>query len=187
MSLADVAIKRPIFITSLLVLSLATGILAMHKLGLDQFPDITIPTVTVTTPYPGAGPSEIETLVSKPIEDELSTISGIKRLSSENREGFSIVIAEFNLEVDVKYAEQQVRDHVGTAHAKLPLDVKESTVVRLDPADQPIIAISLQADLPVAKLFDLADDRLKPMLEQVNNIGKVDILGGRKREIQINL
>ena len=187
MSLADISIKRPIFITSVVLLSVATGLLAMTKIGVDQFPDITLPAVTVTTAYPGAGPSEIETLVTKPIEDELSTISGIKRLSSENREGYSIVIAEFNLEVDVKYAEQQVRDHTGTARVLLPTDVKESTIQRLDPADQPIISMSLKADLPPAKLYDLANERLKPMIEQVNNVGKVDILGGRKREIHVNL
>ena len=187
MSLADISIKRPIFITSVVLLSVATGLLAMTKIGVDQFPDVTLPAVTVTTQYPGAGPSEIETLVTKPIEDELSTISGIKRLSSENREGYSIVIAEFNLEVDVKYAEQQVRDHTGTARVLLPTDVKESTIQRLDPADQPIIAMSLKADLPTAKLYDLANERLKPLIEQVNNVGKVDILGGRKREIHVNL
>src|SRR5476651_2021155 len=115
MNLANLSIKRPIFVTSLVILSVATGLLAMSRLGIDQFPDITMPVVTVTTPYPGAGPSEIETLVTKPIEDELSTISGIKRLTSESREGTSVVVAEFTLETDVKYAEQQVRDHVGTA------------------------------------------------------------------------
>jgi HAE1 family hydrophobic/amphiphilic exporter-1 len=125
--------------------------------------------------------------VTKPIEDELSSISGINRLTSENREGFSFVVAEFNLEVDVKHAEQQVRDRVGTVRAKLPHDVRDSTIMRLDPADQPIIVIGLKADLPPAKLYDLADDKLVPMLEQVPSIGKVEIVGGRKREIHVAL
>ena len=187
MDLAKLSISRPIFVTCLVILSVLTGLLAMSRLGVDQYPDITLPVVTVTIPYRGAGPTEIETLVSKPVEDELSTIAGIKRLSSENREGFSVVIAEFNLEVDVKYAEQQVRDHVGIAKAKLPTEVDEPTVQRIDPADQPILLISVQADLSQAKLYDFADDRLKPMLEQVNNVGKVDIFGGRKREIHVSL
>ena len=187
MNLADISIRRPIFVTSIIILSLAAGVLSLSKLGVDQYPEITIPAITVTTPYPGAGPAEIESLVTKPMEDELSTISGIKRLSSESREGFSVVIAEFFLEIDVKYAEQQVRDRTSAVHSKLPRDVKDSTIRRLDPADQPIITLALNADLPAAKLFDLADDKLKPMLEQVPSVGKVDILGGRKREVHIAL
>ena len=185
--LAEIAIKRPIFIASIIILSLGTGYLAMNRLGVDLFPDVTLPVVTITTPYPGAGPLEIETLISKPLEDELSTLSGIKRLSSENREGFSIVIAEFTLETDIKYAEQEVRDRVGAAQIKFPTDTKEPTITRLDPADQPVIQLALKADLSPAKLYDLADDRLLPMLEQIPSVGKVEIIGGQKREIHVSL
>lgn len=187
MDLASLSIKRPIFITCVVILSLAAGLLAMSRLGLDLFPDVTFPVVTVTTPYPGAGPAEIETLVSKPLEDELSTISGIKRLSSESREGVSVVVAEFTLETDVKFAEQQVRDRVGTAKAKLPRDIKEPTIKRIDPADQPIVELAVDADLPTAQLYDLADDKIKPRLEQVNQVGNVEVVGGRKREIHVSL
>jgi hydrophobic/amphiphilic exporter-1 (mainly G- bacteria), HAE1 family len=187
MDFAKLSIQRPTFMACVIILSLAVGLASMSRLGVDLFPDVTLPVVTVTTPYPGAGPAEIETLVSKPLEDELSTLSGIKRLTSENREGVSVVVAEFTLETDVKYAEQQVRDHVGIAKVKLPLDIKEPTIKRLDPADQPIIQIALNADLPPAKLFDLADDRLRPMLEQVSSVGLVEVIGGRKREIHVSL
>ncbi len=187
MSLADISIKRPIFVTSLVILSICAGLLCMSRLGVDQFPDVTFPAATITTPYLGAGPTEIESLVTKPIEDEISTISGLKRLSSENREGFSIIIAEFKLEVDIKYAEQQIRDRVGTAHARLPSDVKESVIQRIDPADQPILGLAVEATLPTAKLFDLANDRLRPLLEQVSSVSKIQILGGRKREIRVDL
>lgn len=187
MDLAELAIERPIFIASLIILSLGTGYFAMNRLGVDLFPDVTLPVVTVTTPYPGAGPLEIETLISKPLEDELSTLSGIKRLSSENREGVSVVIAEFTLETDIKYAEQEVRDRAGAAKIKFPSDTKESTITRLDPADQPVIQLALKANLGPAKLYDLADDKLLPMLEQVPSVGKVEIIGGQKREIHVSL
>lgn len=187
MSLADLSIKRPIFITCVVILSLAAGLLAMKSLGIDLFPDVTFPIVTVSTPYPGAGPREIETLVSKPIEDEMSSISGVKRITSENREGFSVVIVEFTLETDVKYAEQQVRDRVGSVRSKLPTDIKEPTIRRLDPADQPILTVALDADLPASKMFDLADDKIRPRLEQVAQVGLVSIKGGRKREIHVDL
>ena len=187
MSLADVSIKRPTFITCVIVVMLAVGWLAMKRLGVDLFPDVTFPVVTVTTPYPGAGPAEIESLVTKPIEDELSTLSGIKRLTSVNFEGISRVIAEFTLETDVKYAEQQIRDRVSATKRKLPLDTKEPIIRRIDPADQPIVILSVTADLPEGQLFDVADEVIRPKLEQVNQVGLVEVIGGRKREIHVAL
>ena len=187
MNLADISIRRPIFMTCVVLLTLIAGLMSMSRLGVDLFPDVTFPIVTVTTPYPGAGPAEVESLVSKPIEDELSTLSGIKRLSSTNSEGVSVVVAEFALEVDVKYAEQQIRDRVGATKRKLPTDIKEPVIRRIDPSDQPIIIMALNADLPEAELFDLANEKIKPRLEQVNQVGLVEILGGRKREIQVQL
>lgn len=173
--------------TCIVILSLVAGLMSMSRLGVDLFPDVTFPVVTVTVPYPGAGPSEVETLVSKPVEDELSTLSGIKRLSSINQEGVSVVVAEFTLETDVKYAEQQVRDRVGATRSKLPTDIKEPTIRRIDPSDQPVLVLALKADLPAAELYDLANEKIKPRLEQVAQVGVVDILGGRKREIQVQL
>jgi HAE1 family hydrophobic/amphiphilic exporter-1 len=187
MSLADLSIRRPTFITCIVLLMLAVGFLCMERLGVDLFPNVTFPVVMVQTPYPGAGPSEVETLVSKPLEEEISTVSGIKRLSSTNQEGVSVVVAEFTLETDVKYAEQQIRDRVSSAKSKLPDDIEEPVIRRIDPADQPILVLALKADLSDGQLYDLADQVIKPKLEQVNQVGLVEILGGRKREIQVQL
>ena len=187
MSLADVSIKRPWFITCLVVVMLAIGAVSLSSLPVDLFPDVTFPIVTVTTNYQGAGPSEIETLISKPLEDEISTVSGIKRLTSKNIEGVSLVIGEFYLGTDIKYAEQQVRDKVSIAKAKLPKEVDEPIIQRIDPADQPIITLGLSADLSQARLYDLADQVVKNRIQQVNDVGKVEIVGGRKREIQVQL
>lgn len=187
MSLADISIKRPTFITCVILLMLVVGYTSLQKLGVDLFPNVTFPVVMVTTPYPGAGPAEIETLVSKPLEDELSTLSGVKRLSSINEEGVSTVVAEFTLETDVKFAEQQIRDRVGGAKRRLPSDVMEPIVRRIDPADQPVLIVSLNADLPAGQLYDLANEEIRPRLEQVNQVGVVDVVGGRKREIQVLL
>lgn len=187
MTLADLSIKRPIFITCTVIAMLVVGYLSLKKLGVDLFPNVTFPVVTVSTPYPGAGPREVETLVSKVLEDQISTVAGIKRLRSINKEGVSIVIAEFTLETDVKYAEQQVRDKVSSAKIKLPKETKESIIRRVDPADQPIITITVSADLPEAKLYDLADQIVRPKIEQVKNVGLVEVLGGRKREIRVEL
>jgi HAE1 family hydrophobic/amphiphilic exporter-1 len=187
MNLADLSIKRPTFITCVIVLMLALGWLSFKKLGVDLFPNVTFPVVVVNLPYPGAGPSEVETLVTKPLEDEIATLAGIKRLTSNSQESLAQVIAEFSLETDVKYAEQQIRDRVSSAKRKFPTDVKEPIIRRVDPADQPVVMLSVSSDTDVAGLYDLANEQVKTRLEQVNQVGLVEILGGRKREIHVKL
>ena len=187
MSLAGVSIKRPYFITCIIILMLAVGYASMSRLGVDLFPSVTFPIVTMTTPYPGAGPNEMETLVSKVLEDEVSTLSGVKSIRSINKEGVSFVMAEFTLETDVKYAEQQVRDKVGAVRGKLPTEAKDPIIRRFDPGDQPVAVISLTANFTAAKLFDFADETVRPQLEQVKQVGLVEVVGGRKREIRVEL
>lgn len=187
MNLALFSIKRPIFISSIITLIIFTGWISLSRLGVDLFPDVNIPVVTVNTVYRGAGPEEIETLISKPIEEELSSISGLKKLTSRNQEGFSLVVAEFHLSTDIKDAEQQVRNKVARTRRLLPSDIEEPLIIRFDPADQPVIRYSLFADLPPAELYELAKEEIKPQIEQVNNVGAVKLIGGVKREIQIEL
>ncbi len=187
MNLASLSIKRPVFITCIVTVILVVGWLSLRSLPVDLFPNVTFPIVTVTTIYPGAGPEEVETLVSKIYEEELSNVPGLKKLSSRNLEAVSIIIAEFNLDVDIKYAEQQVRDKVSAARKKLPEDIEEPVIRKIDPADQPIITISVESDLPDGELFQYIDKKIKPVIEQVNQVGLVDIYGGRKREIKVEL
>jgi HAE1 family hydrophobic/amphiphilic exporter-1 len=186
-SFARLSISRPVFISCIVALSIILGYISLIGLPVDLFPDVTFPVVTVTTPYPGAGPKEIETLVSKTFEEQFSTISGVKSIKSVNQEGVSIVITDFRSNIDIKYAEQQIRDKVSSAKSKLPKDVKESIIRRIDPSDQPIMTITLKANLPESELFDLADLIVKPKIEQINAVGLVEILGGRKREIKVEL
>ncbi len=186
-SFANLSINRPIFITCIVLVTMITGYISLKSLPVDLFPDVTFPIVTVTTPYPGAGPRETETLISKVYEEQFATISGVKSIRSVNQEGVSIVIAEFNFKTDIKYAEQQVRDKVSSARSKLPDDVKESVIRRVDPSDQPILTVALTADLNQAQLFDLADLTIKPKFEQVEQVGLVEIIGGRQREIRVDL
>lgn len=188
MSLADTSIKRPIFITSVIIGILVAGFAAFKSMSVDMFPDVSIPVVTVQTIYPGAGPEEIETLVSKPLEDEISSISGIKRLKSTNIEGVSIVVVEFIDDKDARLAEQEVRDKVNIAKANLPDDVEDPIIKKFDPADSPILMLSLKAkNVGDARLFDIADQTIKPRLEQVNNVGAIEIIGGREREVHVIL
>lgn len=188
MSLPKLSISRPIFMTCVTIALVVVGWVSFKSMSVDLFPDVSIPVITVQTVYQGSGPSEIETLVSRPIEEEVSTISGIKRLTSKSLEGVSQVIVEFNSSVDVKYAEQQVRDKVNIAKAKLPTEVEDPVIRKFDPSDTPILTISLSAkELGDAALFDIADQFIKPRLEQVNNVGAIEIFGGREREIHVIL
>jgi HAE1 family hydrophobic/amphiphilic exporter-1 len=189
MNLAELSIKRPTFITCLILLMLAVGTFSISKLGVDLFPDVNFPIIFVSTPYQGAGPAEIETLVSKPLEDELSTLPGIKRLSSTSMEGVSQVVAEFTLETDIKFAEQQVRDRVGGAKRLLPKDIDEPVIRRLDPSDQPIMILSLTSKegMSEGEMFDIADDTIRPKIEQIDQVGLVYVLGARKRQIKVSL
>ncbi len=187
MNLASLAIRRPVFITCILMLVLVLGVFSFKKLPVDLFPDVILPIVTVQTPYPGAGPKEVEILVSKPLEEELGTISGLKNIRSTNREGVSFVVCEFTLETDIKYAEQQVRDKVSSARTKLPDDVKEPTIRRIDPSDQPILMMTLNAEMTPAEHYDLANEVIKPRIEQIDHVGLVQVVGGRKREIHVEL
>lgn len=187
MSLADLSIKRPIFITCVMIVLMVVGAASFKSLSVDFFPEFEVPVVAVVTAYPGAGPAEIETLISKPSEDKISTISGIKRLTSKSLEGVSTVIVEFNSGVNTQYAEQQVRDKINLAKVTFPDDATEPLIRKFDPSDQPIMVLGVAADLPPAEMYDLAELSIKPRLEQVNNVGAIDILGGRKREIHVEL
>lgn len=187
MSIATISIKRPIFMTSVMIAILVAGWASFKSMSVDLFPDVSIPVITVQTVYRGAGPAEIETLVSRPIEEEISTIAGIKRLTSRNFEGMSLVIVEFESSVDAKYAEQQVRDKINIAEGELPDSTEDSIITKYDPSDTPILFVTLAADLPDAQLYDLADEVIKPRFEQVKNVGAIDIFGGREREIHVVL
>ncbi len=188
MDLASLSIKRPIFISCVVVLILLVGYISMKKLAVDLFPDVTFPTVVVSVPYPGAGAVEVETLVAKVLEEEMAGVAGIEKLRSTSKEGIAVVIAEFDLAIDIKYAEQQIRDRVSSARRRLPDDIEEPSIRTVDPADQPIAVVAVSAEgTSQSELYDLADQIVKVKLSQVPEVGLVEILGGRKREIQVQL
>jgi hydrophobic/amphiphilic exporter-1 (mainly G- bacteria), HAE1 family len=187
MNLPSFSIQRPAFITSIIVVIITVGVISFNRMSVDLFPNIDIPTIFISTTYSGAGPREIETAVSKPLEEEISTIAGIKKLTSRSLQDTSQVIITFYQGTDMKYAEQQVRDKINQAKPKLPDDIKEPIIRKIDPSDQPIMTVAINANLNEGELFDLADNYVQPRLEQVSNVGLVEILGSRKREIQVLL
>lgn len=187
MNITELSIKRPAFISSVMIAIVTVGWMSFKNMSVELFPNIDIPTIFVSTAYTGAAPSEIETLVTKPLEEEISTVSGIKKLSSRSMKDSSQIVVQLYQGVDIKYAEQQIRDKINQARSKLPEDIKEPVIRRVDPSDQPVVTVVLEADLDEGKLFDLADNYIRPRLEQTANVGMVEVLGARKREIHILL
>ena len=187
MNITELSIKRPTFITSIMAVIITVGMICFNKMNVDLFPNIDIPTIFVSTTYTGAAPSEIESLVTKPLEEQVSTVSGIKTVTSKSLKDTSQIIINLYQGTDIKYAEQQIRDKVNQAKSKLPEDIKEPIIRRIDPADQPVMTVALEADLSEGALFDLADQYITPRMEQASNVGMVEIVGARKREIHVLL
>lgn len=185
MNLAEISIRRPTFIVCVVVLMLILGFASLKKMPVDLFPDVTFPVISIQIAYPGASPVDVEKLISKPVEDELGSLSGLNRISSNNLESLALIILEFKLGTDIKEAEQQVRNRIGNIRRNLPNDSRDPVIRRMDPADQPVVTLAVKSDLPVNELYDLANEVIKPQFERVPDVGQVLIVGGRKQEIQV--
>ncbi len=172
----------------IVILLMILGFVSFKRLGVDIFPPIDFPIVAVYTPYSGTAPEEIEKLITKPLEEQVSTIAGIKRITSRNMEGVSIIIIEFDLDMDIKFAVQNVREKVDLTRNYLPDDLETDPVVQqFDPTDVPIITIAYVSDLPQGQMYDVAYESVKPVFEQIEGVGQVRISGGTKREIKVEL
>src|SRR5215470_14588282 len=140
--LAEICVRRPVF-ASVLILSLAVvGLFSFAQLGIDQLPNIDIPTVVVTTRLPGAAPEQVETEVTDKVEEAVNTISGIDQLSSNSAEGMSQVVIAFRLEKNADVAAQEVRDKVNSVLPLLPRSITQPTITRFDPDAAPILTLA---------------------------------------------
>jgi HAE1 family hydrophobic/amphiphilic exporter-1 len=185
MKLAEISVRRPVFATMMIAVFVVLGLFSYTQLGVDQFPKVDLPTVTVRTALPGASPEEIESRVTKPIEEAVNTISGIDELRSTTLEGVSIVIVQFLLDKNADVAAQEVRDKVAGIVAQLPRETEPSVIERVDFDAAPIISISVYGSRPLRELTEIADKRIKQRLESMRGIGSIQIVGGARREIQI--
>jgi hydrophobic/amphiphilic exporter-1 (mainly G- bacteria), HAE1 family len=183
--LAALCVKRPVFATVLILSLSVIGAFSFTRLGVDRFPKIDFPTITVTTVQPGAAPEQIETEITDKIEEGVNTISGIDDLRSVSSEGISQVMIAFLLEKDTDVAAQEVRDKVNGVLPRLPKTVQQPRVDKLDPDAAPVLSLALTASKPVRDITEYADKVLRRQLESVNGVGQVLILGGRQRQINI--
>lgn len=187
MNLASLSIKRPIMVSMFLIVFLIFGILAYFALPLNLLPAVEFPFVTVQTIYPGAGPKEIETQVTKKIEDAISMISKISWIRSYSMEGVSLIVIRFDIDKDADIANQEVKDKVNGILIDLPQDAKLPIVEKFDMSSFPIMDIILTGRQDIRELFELADKNLKDRLSQVEGVAKVDLVGGEQREIKVEL
>ncbi len=183
--LAAICVKRPVFATVLILTLTVIGVFSFTRLGVDRFPKIDFPTITVTTLQPGAAPEQIETEITDKIEEAVNTISGIDDLRSVSSEGISQVIVAFVLEKDADVAAQEVRDKVNGVLPRLPKTIQQPRVDRLDPDAAPVLSLALSAQQPVRDITEYADKVLRRQLESVNGVGQVIVLGGRRRQINL--
>ncbi len=185
MKLADVSIKRPVFTTMIVLAILVLGIFSFIKLNVDQYPDVDIPVVTITTVLPGAGPEQIESDVTKHVEDAVNPIAGVDHISSISQEGVSIVTIQFKLEVNGQVASQEVREKVAAVRSELPDDVEDPIIQRYDPSSQPILTLTVAGQRTEKELTTYTKDVIQKRLENIQGVGSVTLVGGAEREILV--
>lgn len=190
----QVSLRNPVFATMVMLVFVVLGMFSLQRLQVDQFPNVDFPVVVITTEYPGAAPAIVESEVTKPIEEAVNSIAGINALYSRSYEGQSVVIIEFQLHIEGRKAADDVREKIGQVRPLLREEVKEPRVLRFDPSDRPVwsLAVLPQAGdtgpAPTAvELTNWADQVLKKRLENVRGVGRVNLVGGTKREIHIEL
>jgi hydrophobic/amphiphilic exporter-1 (mainly G- bacteria), HAE1 family len=188
-----VSLKNPVFATMVMLALVVLGIFSYQRLKIDQFPNIDFPVVVVIADYPGASPEIVETEVSKKIEEAVNSIAGINALTSRSYEGQSVVVIEFNLDMNGRKAADDVREKVAAIRPLLRTEVKEPRVLRFDPSSRAVWSVAVLPDpskgkaLTPVELTNWADQFLKKRLENVRGVGSVALVGGTKREINIYL
>ena len=185
MWLADVSIRRPVFATMLIASLVVLGLVSFNRLGVDLFPKVEFPYVSVTTALPGASPGTVETEVTDIVEEQLNTIAGLRQMRSTSAEGVSIVNLEFELEEDADVKAQEVRDKMSRLGADLPADSESPFIEKVDPDAAPILSVLMSGDMPARDLTAFADEEVKERLQRVPGVGSVELVGGRKREMRI--
>ena len=183
--LAEICVRRPVFTWVLVLTLVVVGAASIFDLGVDRFPKIDFPAIIVTTVLPGASPEQIETEVTEPIEEQLNSIAGLDELTSSSYEGFSVVVARFDLEKDVGEASEEVRDRVARVVSQLPEGVQQPRVERIDPDAAPIMLVAVRSSRTPREITDFADRELRRRIESLNGVGGISLDGGREREIQV--
>ena len=188
MFLSDLSIKRPIFAAVMMLALVTLGIFSYRRLAIDMFPDVEIPVVSIVTKFPGASPETVEREVTKRIEEAVNPIAGVKHVISTSRESVSTVVVEFQLEVKINDAAQEARAKISAIRGDLPEGIEEPIIQKLDFAAMPIVSLAVRSDaLPPRDLTTLVEKKVKRRFENIPGVGKVDLVGASKREVNVDI
>jgi len=187
MKLVNIAVKRPVMITILVGVLLILGWVSFSRLGVDLYPDMKFPVGAAITSYAGAGPEEVESQISQPLEAVLGTVANVKEISSYSLAGSSVIIVQFNWGTDMDFAALNMREKVALVEAYLPADASAPTVVKMDPSLMPVMQIGLSGGRDLGQLQDLAENDIKPALERIPGVASVSLTGGLIREVRVDV
>ena len=187
MILTDISLKRPVFATVTILALITLGLVSYLSLNLDEWPDLEFPFVTVKVVHKGASPEQIDSKIIQKVEEAVSSVSGVKHITSSSREGLALTTIEFTLETSAATAAQDVRDKISRVRGDLPTDCDEPVIMRFDPAESPVVSVALTGNLSIREMTTLVDDVIKRRLETISGVGSIDVQGKLKREIHIDL
>ncbi|MDI3480436.1 MAG: hydrophobic/amphiphilic exporter (mainly bacteria), family [Tepidanaerobacteraceae bacterium] len=185
MNLTSFSIKRPVTMLMLICIVLVLGFISLTRLGIDLFPNFVYPGAVVITQYEGTSPREIETMITQPIEEALSTINNVKNIQSFSSEGNSTVYVEFNWGTNMDMASLDIREQVDLIKPYLPKEAKSPMVIKFDPSMMPVMQLALYGGNDIVQLKKIADDVIKNRLLRLEGVAEVSIVGGLEREIDI--
>jgi len=183
--LAALCVRRPVFATMLILALVVVGGFSYFSLGVDLTPKVDIPTVSIIVVNPGATAEEIETDITKRIEDAVNTISDLDEVRSTSVQGLSTVIVSFTLEKNGDVGAQEVRDKVASTVADLPETAEAPVIQKFDTDAQPILQLVVSSTRPLREVTEIADKQIKQRLENVKGVGEIRLVGGLKREIRV--
>ncbi|HVG47767.1 MAG TPA: efflux RND transporter permease subunit, partial [Rubellimicrobium sp.] len=187
MFLTRISVGQPVFAAMVMLAITILGFVSFSRLPIEQFPDVDFPVVAVVVSYPGASPEAVEADILEPIEEAVSTIAGIDEVQSTARTGSALVVMFFDLEVQSADAAQDVRDKMAAVEARFPDGAEDPSVLRFDPAEQPILSLALSGDMAARDLTALAEDVITPRLLAIQGVGRASVVGGTPRQIDILL
>ncbi|WP_286739857.1 MULTISPECIES: efflux RND transporter permease subunit [Acinetobacter] len=183
-----ISVKYPVFTIMMMFCLMVLGLASWQRMGVEEFPDVDFPFVVIYTNYPGASPETVESEITKKLEDQINTISGLKQVISQSSEGLSMITAEFNLEVPSTMAAQDVRDKIASVTAEFRDEIQEPVVERYDPTANAIMSIVFESDnMDLKALSSYLDQRIVPQLRTVPGVGTVNLLGDAQRQIRIQV
>jgi HAE1 family hydrophobic/amphiphilic exporter-1 len=188
MFISDLAIRRPVLTIVSMVALVVFGLVSFVLLQTDEFPDVAVPIVVVATPYPGASPDNVEREIVEPMEEAISGISGVTRVTSNALDGFASIVVEFDYDRDLQEASQEIRDKLSEIRNDLPVEMEEPILTKVNPVDFPIISAAMSSDtLSVEQLSVLADPGITRRLRSLSGVGSVDVVGADIREMTVDL